>query len=214
MNEQGKQAETRRLTGKLLLVVVGMFGFGFLLIPLYNVMCDALGINGRFTELEGGAVDVAEQQRRGRAASARVDESREVRVQFLTQLNQNLNWEFRALDNAVTVHPGQVMEVHFYAKNLTGREVIGQAVPSIVPGRAFKYFTKMECFCFSKQVLKPGEEVEMPLRFVVRPDLPKDIKTISLAYTFFDTENRAGRVKTGSPEAARPAELKVAQHRN
>ncbi|HEB59639.1 MAG TPA: cytochrome c oxidase assembly protein [Gammaproteobacteria bacterium] len=189
--------DNRRTAGKLLLVVVAMFGFGFLLVPLYNVMCDALGINGRFTDIEAGQVDISEQERRGRLASSRVDESREITVQFLTALNQNLNWEFRAMENAVTVHPGQIMEVRFYAKNLTGREVVGQAVPSIVPGRAFKYFTKMECFCFSKQVLKPGEEVEMPLRFVVNPDLPKDIRTISLAYTFFDTENRNGRVSIG-----------------
>ncbi len=208
MNDTDRNKSTRRLTGKLLLVVVGMFGFGFLLVPLYNVMCDVLGINGRFIDIQSGRVDVAEQERLGAQASLRVDESREVRVQFLTQLNQNLNWEFRALDNAVTVHPGQVMEVRFYAKNLTGREVVGQAVPSIVPAKAFKYFTKMECFCFSHQVLKPGEEVEMPLRFVVRPDLPKDIRTISLAYTFFDTENRDG----GRQARAEEPTAVLAQH--
>ena len=203
-NAQLKNNKTAR---KLFLVAVAMFGFGFLLVPLYDVMCDAFGINGRFTDLEADRVDIERQQALGQVASARVDTTREVTVQFLTALNENLNWEFRPMVNTITVHPGERKEVRFYARNLTGREVVGQAVPSIVPGRAFKHFTKMECFCFSKQVLKPGEEVEMPLIFVVSPDLPKGINTISLAYTFFDTENRSGRAKQGIASDTAVAQL-------
>jgi len=97
-----------------------------------------------------------------------------------------MNWEFRAMESKIKVHPGEVKTIKFYAKNLTKDTVVAQAVPSLVPGRAVKYFTKMECFCFSQQTFKPGEEREMPLRFVVDPDLPKKIHTISLGYTFFN----------------------------
>ena len=184
MHEERKQANSRT-TRKSLLVVVGMFGFGFALIPLYSVICDVFGLNGRFIDLQK-----TEQVEYVANVERRIDTTRTVRVEFMTTLNQNLNWEFRAAQNTIDVNPGKVNEVMFYAKNLTNRKVVAQAVPSVSPGNAAKYFSKMECFCFTNQTFEPGEAREMPLRFFVDPSLPKRVKTISLAYTFFDTNRK------------------------
>ena len=105
-------------------------------------------------------------------------------------MNQNLNWEFKPITRKLKLHPGEVKTVKYYAKNNTGREVVAQAIPSVSPGVANKYFTKMECFCFNQQTFETDEAKEMPLQFVVDPDLPKNINTISLAYTFFDTDKK------------------------
>ncbi|MGD8524812.1 MAG: cytochrome c oxidase assembly protein [Thioalkalispiraceae bacterium] len=187
----GKNKSNNKVVGLLSLVAIGMFGFGFALVPLYNLICDTFGLNGKFTEIEQGTVDVAQQAKRAEKIQKRQDLSRKVTVEFFSSLNQNLQWEFRPMTRKIKLHPGEVKTVKYYAKNKTGREVVAQAIPSISPGPANKYFTKMECFCFSQQTFKPGEEKEMPLIFVVDPDLPKNISTISLAYTFFDTENRS-----------------------
>lgn len=187
---QDQKQKTRSTAGKLVLVALGMFGFGFLMWPMYNVMCDAFGINGRFTDIQNGTADVEALKKQGMAFAGKVDKSRQVTVQFMASRNENLNWEFKPLQTTMKLHPGEIREVKYYARNLTKRDVVAQAVPSISPGQATKYFTKMECFCFTKQTLKPGEEKEMPLIFVVNPDLPRDVSTISLAYTFFDTEVR------------------------
>lgn len=189
MSDERKKANVRT-TKKSLLVVIGMFGFGFALIPLYSVICDVFGLNGRF-------IDLKQTERTEYIADVekRVDTSRKVRIEFLTTLNQNLNWEFRAEQYTIDVHPGKVNEVMFYAKNLMNRKVVAQAVPSISPGNAAKYFSKMECFCFTNQTFEPGEEREMPLRFYVDPNLPKKVKTISLSYTFFDTNRKVAQTK-------------------
>lgn len=190
----GQQARGhKRVVGGLSLLALGMFGFGFALVPLYNLICDTFGLNGKFTEIEQGTVNVAQQAKRAEVIQKRKDLSRKVTVEFFSSLNQNLQWEFRPMKNKLELHPGEVTTVKYYAKNNTGREVIAQAIPSVSPGTANKYFTKMECFCFKQQTFKPGEEKEMPLIFVVDPDLPKNISTISLAYTFFDTQNRTAK---------------------
>ncbi len=191
-----------RLVRRAVLVAVAMFGFGFLLVPLYSVMCDAFGLNGRFVDIQSGDYDQAAAK--VRADSAQVDTSRTVTVQFVANRNGALNWEFRPLVRTMKVHPGKVYEVRYFARNLAGREVVGQAVPSLVPGEAVKYFTKIECFCFTRQDLKAGEAKEMPLRFMVDPALPGNVRTITLAYTFFDTGDKppaataqAGRTSGG-----------------
>lgn len=194
----GRVSSNKNVVGLLSLVALGMFGFGFALVPLYNLICDTFGLNGKFTEIEQGTVNVAQQVERAEGIKKRKDLSRKVSVEFFSSLNQNLQWEFRPMKNKLELHPGEVTTVKYYAKNNTGREVIAQAIPSVSPGVANKYFTKMECFCFKQQTFKPGEEKEMPLIFVVDPDLPKSISTISLAYTFFDTQNR--KAKTGQQE--------------
>jgi cytochrome c oxidase assembly protein subunit 11 len=189
MSNERKQGISRT-TKKSLLITVAMFGFGFALIPLYSVICDVFGLNGRFIDLQK-----VEQAEYVANVEKRMDSKRTVRVEFLTTLNQKLNWEFYAKQSTIDVHPGKVTEVMFYAKNLTNRKVVAQAIPSISPGNAAKYFSKMECFCFSQQTFAPGEAREMPLRFYVDPNLPEKVKTISLGYTFFDTDRKVAQTK-------------------
>lgn len=180
-----------RLVKKLTVVVFGMFGFGFALVPMYNLVCDAFGINGRFLEIQDGTYNAKEGENKGKQLAARKDLSRTVTVQFTTTLNQNMAWEFKTMTRTMELHPGEIKQVKFYARNKTDKTVVAQAVPSLAPAQAVKYFTKMECFCFNQQTFNPGEAKEMPLVFVVDPDLPKDVNTITLGYTFFDTEKNA-----------------------
>jgi cytochrome c oxidase assembly protein subunit 11 len=184
MKKEQKKANARTAK-KSLLVAIGMFGFGFALVPLYAVICDVFGLNGRFIELQK-----TEQAEYITNVEKRIDTSRVVRIEFLTTLNNKLNWEFGVKQNTIDVHPGKVYEVMFYAKNLMNKKVVAQAVPSVTPGYTAKYFSKMECFCFSQQTFEAGEARDMPLRFYVDPNLPKKVKTISLGYTFFDTNRK------------------------
>jgi cytochrome c oxidase assembly protein subunit 11 len=186
------QSANRRTVKRLLLVATAMFLFGFVVMPpFYSLLCDTFGINGRFLDIESGQYVSAEGKLKGEKLAARKDLSRTVTVQFFTSLNQNLQWEFKPLTRQVRVHPGEIKTVKFFARNKTGRRVVAQAVPSVAPGQAVKYFTKMECFCFNQQTFESDESKEMPLQFVVDPDLPKNINTITLAYTFFDTDKNA-----------------------
>jgi len=186
------QSANRKIVKRLLLVAIAMFLFGFVVMPpFYSLLCDAFGINGRFLEIESGEYVSAEGKLKGEQLAARKDLSRTVTVQFFTSLNQNLQWDFKPLTRQIRVHPGEIKTVKFYARNKTGHRIVAQAVPSIAPGQAVKYFTKMECFCFNQQTFETDEAKEMPLQFVVDPDLPKNINTITLAYTFFDTDKKA-----------------------
>jgi len=186
------QSANRKTVKRLLLVATGMFLFGFVVMPpFYSLLCDTFGINGRFLDIESGEYVSAEGRLKGAKLAARKDLSRTVTVQFFTSLNQNLQWEFKPLTRQLEVHPGEIKTVKFFARNNTGRRIVAQAVPSVAPGQAVKYFTKMECFCFNQQTFETDEAKEMPLQFVVDPDLPKNINTITLAYTFFDTDKNA-----------------------
>lgn len=158
---------------KLVLIPVVMFGFAYALVPLYNVLCDVTGINGK---TDG---QVAKQQ-------FLVDTTRDIHIELVTTNNANLPWEFKTLSDKHVVHPGQEKESKYYVKNLTDKAMVVQAIPSVTPGIAAKYLKKVECFCFTEQALGPHEEKEMPLRFVIDPNLPKEIKTITLSYTLFD----------------------------
>lgn len=166
----------RRLLFQLSLAVVGMFAFGFALVPLYNVLCDITGINGKNSAMlvEAAEIDYG------------VDENRTVTVQFITTVNQGMPWSFKALDGKVRVHPGELSTVEFFARNDSGRDMIGQAVPSVRPADAAGYLRKTECFCFTQQPLAADEARTMPMRFVIDPDLPDYVDTINLSYTFFD----------------------------
>lgn len=168
--------EHKKTVTKLLLAVVGMFGFGFALVPLYDVFCDITGINGKTK----GRYELSDAQ------NMTVDEARLVRVQFTTSNNESMPWEFRPVVSEIKVHPGKLMSVDFYAKNPTSRNMVAQAVPSLSPSQGIDYFHKTECFCFNQQALGPGEEVLMPLRFVVDKALPKELKVLTLSYTLFD----------------------------
>ncbi len=164
----------RDLVTSLLVVVVGAFGFGYALVPLYDVFCEITGFGGR-TNTEAVAMTEAP------------DLSREIRVEFVTTVNSYAPFEFAADTSSMTVHPGQMYFATFTAKNMTGDDKIAQAVPSVAPTAAAEHFVKIECFCFDSQEFAGNEERAMPLQFIVDPDLPEYVDTITLQYTFFDT---------------------------
>lgn len=159
--------------------VLVMFGFGFALVPLYNVFCEITGLNGKTGVVDESVV-----------ASYAVDPDREIVVEFVTSLNQGLRWEFAPEVTKMKVHPGKVYTVNFYARNLMDREVTAQAIPSVAPNTASRYFSKTECFCFTRQVFQAGEGRDMPVSFVINPKLPSHVTTITLSYTFFDTDQK------------------------
>ncbi len=161
-------------TGKLTALAFLMFGFGYLLVPIYNVFCDLTGINGK-------TGTITQEQ----AISAGVDEQRLVTVEFDTNVNGDLPWYFRPKTHKLQVHPGEVSDVLFVVENQAGREIAGQAIPSVAPSQASLYFNKTECFCFTQQTLAPHERKEMLVRFIVDKKLPEEISTLTLSYTFF-----------------------------
>jgi len=186
MSNDDKKALTRsnrRLVGICAGVVVGMFAFGYALVPLYEVFCEITGLNGKTGVVAEASVPAGE-----------VDYSRTVTVEFTGTTMAGLPWEFRPVTRRMTVHPGAIMETSYIARNPAGIAVAGQAVPSVAPSVAAAHFNKTECFCFTRQVLQPGEERDMPVRFVVDPRLPQDVTTVTLSYSFFYTDDQ------GSPE--------------
>ena len=164
----------RSLTWKLLVFALGSFGFGFALVPLYDVLCSVTG--------------VGDQKALARAAvvTEKPDLNRTVTVDFLADLPSVGNFEFHPVVAQMQVHPGKLYEAHFFAHNLMGRDTVAQAVPNVAPSKAAAYFRKTECFCFSPQHFTTGEQREMPVRFYVDPALPGYIDRITLAYTFYD----------------------------
>lgn len=169
----------RRMLVRLALVAVGMFGFGYALVPFYYQICKAWGINS-FGET-GEAL-----------ANTQVDRSRTVSIE-LDSNTHGLPWRFKALVNHVDVHPGQVATIEYEITNERPTPVTGQAVPSYGPQYAGEYFKKIECFCFTQQTLEGGETRRLPVVFVVDPKLPRDVNTISLSYTFFEVAGRGGK---------------------
>ena len=162
------------LVTKLLLIVVGMFGFGFALVPLYDVFCDITGINGKTNETAAVYYD------------GQVDESRTVTVEFITRTHTGMPWEFRAQTKKDIVHPGDMSEEEFCDRNPANKSMVAQAIPSVTPGQAALYLNKTECFCFNSQPLAAGGESLMPMRFYVDPQLPEDIHFFTVQYTLFD----------------------------
>lgn len=171
--KQSLAEKNKKLAIKMLWVVVGASLFAFALVPLYNVLCDVTGLNGK-TDNSASTL-----------AKAKVDNTRQVTVQFVSNTMAGLGWNFKPKQNSITLHPGQIETVVFDVKNITNHEVTGQAVPSVTPGKAAAYLKKIECFCFVNQTLKAGEMKEMPLRFFVSPELPDDVKELTLSYAFF-----------------------------
>ncbi len=170
-----------KLAQKLLLVAVAMFGFGYALVPLYDVLCEWKWIERDRPDAIKKVPEVA----------YKVDMNREVNVEFMTILNESTPMVFRAEKKQLKVHPGEYHTVNFYAENKTDKVMVARAIPSFSPAVTSSYFEKVECFCFSEQTFKPKEAKTMPMRFVINPDLPEQYKTITLSYTFFDnTENQ------------------------
>ena len=171
-----QQVANRALLKRLSVVVVAMFGFGYLMVPFYEKICEVTGIRNI------GRADIA--------ANTQVDVTRTVRVELDGNL-RNLPWRFQPKEPMVDVHPGELRQVIFEVINTTSRPIMGQAIPSYAPQHAAQYFRKLDCFCFTTQTLAPGERREMPVVFVIDPKLPDDLPTITLSYTFFEVEGAA-----------------------
>ena len=172
------RSDNLRMVGKLVVIAALMFGFGYALVPMYKAICTALGIN---------VLSVAERRVPGNAPTGRntqVDTSRIVTVEF--DANVRGPWEFKPAQRSVDVHPGEMTTVMYEFRNVQNRTMAAQAIPSYAPRQAMAHFNKLECFCFNEYVLKPGESKQWPVVFIVDPKLPKDVRTITLSYTFFE----------------------------
>ena len=180
-----------RLIGRLLLLVAGAFIFAFAMVPLYNVLCEATGFNGKTTSpktiLNGFGVGCMQATN---TPTSKVDTSRTVRVEFTGTVMPGLPWEMRPLTLSLEIHPGEMQQVSYLVRNTSNRTIVGQAVPSISPGLAAQHFEKIECFCFSQQTLAPGEAREMPLAFIVKPEVDRNISQITLSYAFFSIDGQ------------------------
>jgi cytochrome c oxidase assembly protein subunit 11 len=164
------KGRNRKLFGKLVVIAVGMLGFGFAMVPMYRQICEAIGIT---------------QTRAVGAVNTQVDASREVKVELIAN-SAGLPWRFEALDRSVTLNPGTLATVRYRVVNDLGRPVTAHAVMNTAPAEAMRYIVKQECFCFTDQTLQPGESREMPVVFRVSADAPRSLTTISLSYTFFE----------------------------
>ena len=160
------------LVRKLVVICIAMFGFGFALVPLYDVFCRYTGINGK-------------TENTAAPAARRIDGSREISVEFLANRDPSIPWSFAPEMTRATVHPGQVMMVNFLVENLSAEATIGRAVPSVSPGEAARYFKKIECFCFVEQPLDSHQKKSMPVQFYIDPELPEQFTTITLSYRLY-----------------------------
>lgn len=188
MSNDSKKAN-RTVVGIASFVAIAMFGFGFALIPLYDVLCNALGINGSYTEITKGTYNASEETKKALANG--VDRSRTVTMQFMVNDSFGLDLDFRPLTKKLDLNPGEVKEVSYYVKNRSDKTITIQAIPDITPNLAKKYLAKIECFCFRQQTLKPGEEREMPLKFVVNSAIPDSISILTMTYRFIDSQYKA-----------------------
>ena len=168
----------KKLAIKVIWVAAGSLLFAFALVPLYDVLCSVTGLNGK-TDNTAATL-----------TKAKVDQTRNVTVQFTSAVMPGLGWNFYPKQGSITLHPGQIETVLFEAKNITSHVVTGQAVPSVTPGIASAYLKKIECFCFVNQSLQPGETKIMPLRFFVDPAIPKDVSEMTLSYSFFEATKK------------------------
>ncbi len=171
----------RRLVRGLLLMTAASFGFGWALVPLYGVFCKFTGIGN--AEAREGRVVAAEA----------VDPQREVTVEFVADPASVGSFEFRPLSGSLRIHPGKLYDVEFFAKNLSRGPSVAQAVPSISPSNAGRYFHKTECFCFSPQKFTVGEARKLKVRFIVDPQLPSNMDRLTLSYALYDTTQTAAQ---------------------
>ncbi len=176
-------SHNRRTAWRLSLIVLGMFGFGFAMVPLYGLVCQATGIQSATPVFAAAEVEES-------------DGGRMVTVKFDATVNDKLPWEFSPNVRSVRVAVGKMHRVSYSAHNRSARPITGQAIPSVVPWQATRHFSKTECFCFTQQTLKPGETKEMPLAFLVSPELPENIHSLTLSYSFMRVE--------GEPAAPAP----------
>lgn len=183
------------LVKRLVVVVAGMFAFGYALVPFYEQICRVTGWR-----------NIAKADT---VSNTQVDPSRSIRIEFDSNLRK-LPWTFKPLESVVNVHPGELRQVVFEVVNNTDRPITGQAIPSYAPQQAAQYFRKLDCFCFAKQTLKPGEVRQMPVVFVIDPQTPIELGTITLSYTFFEVEGAGDGRQTnaGTPAVDRTPAIK------
>ncbi|HWS04586.1 MAG TPA: cytochrome c oxidase assembly protein [Burkholderiaceae bacterium] len=195
----GIRTENIRMVGKLVVITVGMFAFGYALIPIYRAICEATGIN---------ILSLTERQVPGNGAAGKdvripansqVDRSRTITVEF--DANARGPWDFKPAQRYVQVHPGELVTVMYEFQNMQNRTMAAQAIPSYAPGQAAPHFNKLECFCFNQYTLAPGEKKQWPVSFVIDPKLSKDVNTITLSYTFFEVGGKTPPAPS-SPTAA------------
>ncbi len=170
-----------RVIRKALIASAAAFGFCFGMIPLYSIYCEITGANGKTSRISADKIGV-------------VDTTRKVRVEFTTSVKTGLQWSFAPEVTFMDVHPGEVVTAYFDATNLSVENIVGNAVPSVAPNEGSIYFNKTECFCFTEQLLKPGETRRMPVRFVVDTEMPSEIEVLTLAYTFYRNDLATNRL--------------------
>lgn len=169
-------SSTRNIALRLGAVAVGMFGFGFALVPIYDVMCKVLGVSR----------ETINTQAQITPGSSTADVTRTVTIQFLANNDGGMSWDFRPQQFEMRVNPGSIANTSYYVRNPAHRTMVAQAIPSVSPPEAAPFLHKTECFCFRQQPLNAGDERDMPLQFVIDQALPDDIRTITLSYTLFD----------------------------
>ena len=193
--------KNRRTLILLSLLVFGMFGFGFAMVPLYNLICQVTGIQSVQERSSIGKAGAVLGSTTGQA------EDRWVTIKFDATVNSELPWSFKPMQPKVRVHPGQLHQVKFLVVNRSSRTIIGQAIPSVAPWQATGFLQKLDCFCFKQQTLAGGQSVEMPLQFTISPDLPSGINSLTLSYSFMragDGENKEEAVLSGERLGSRP----------
>ncbi|MCU8018672.1 cytochrome c oxidase assembly protein [Shewanella sp. SM72] len=177
-HQQDKPKSNRKLISMLVIGCIGMFGFGFALVPLYDVLCEQLGINGKPSNTASSYQAIT------------VDTSRIVTVEFISQVQTGMPWTFAPQTKRLEVYPGELIHTAFLARNMSAKATIGQAIPSVSPGQGAAYFNKTECFCFNQQPLAADTSAELPLIFYVDPQLPESIHTLTLSYTLYDITDK------------------------
>jgi cytochrome c oxidase assembly protein subunit 11 len=180
--DRSLQRDNRRMVGKLLVIAGLMFGFGYALVPMYRAICDALGIN--VLSLSEIVSQGGHRVSKASVANTQVDRTRTITIEF--DANSRGPWDFKPERRSMDVHPGELATVMYEFRNVQNRTMAAQAIPSYAPRQAMSHFNKLECFCFNEYTLAPGESKTWPVVFVVDDKLPKDVKTITLSYTFFE----------------------------
>lgn len=171
--------ENTKMVGKLAVIVCSMFVFGYALVPLYRAICEMTGINILALSDQQSGVTAPKLP-----TNTQVDRSRSVAVEF--DANTSGPWHFKPSQRTVQVHPGELTTVMYEFQNMQNRTMSAQAIPSYAPSQAAPYFNKLECFCFNQYTLSPGEKKQWPVAFIIDPKLSRDVKTITLSYTFFE----------------------------
>ncbi len=194
-----------RMLRKLAIVAVGMFGFGYALVPMYKAICEITGVN--ILALGEKELPGSSNARLTEIKNTQIDATRTITVEF--DANTRGPWHFKPMQNSVQVHPGELTTVMYEFQNVQDRTMSAQAIPSYAPHEAAAYFNKVECFCFNQYTLAPGEKKQWPVVFVVDSKLSKNVNTITLSYTFFEVGSKTPAAPAGTVSAVKASEAGV-----